>query len=78
MILISQSLVRLVTDFRSLNSMVSLDPFPLPNISETLDRLGKNRYLSLVYLASGFHQVPIEPAGREKTGFSRDFLTFHR
>lgn len=61
---------RLVTDFRSLNSLVPLDPFPLPNISETLDKLGQNRYFSLIDLASGFHQVPIAPEDQEKTGFS--------
>ena len=33
--------VRIITDFRELNKWVEVDPFPLPRINETLQKLEK-------------------------------------
>ena len=64
---------RLVIDFRALNENTIASAYPLPNIAEILDQLGCSKYFSTLDLASGFHQVPIDPADAPKTAFSTPF-----
>ena len=61
---------RVVVDFRALNEKVIGDSYPLPNITDILDHLGKAQYFSVFDLASGFHQVETHPDDRIKTAFS--------
>lgn len=61
---------RVVIDYRKLNEKTINDKYPLPNISDILDKLGKSQYFSTLDLASGFHQIEIEEKDREKTAFS--------
>lgn len=61
---------RMVIDFRELNSKTVSDAYPLPNITEILDRLGGAKYFSTFDLASGFHQIEMDPKDRQKTAFS--------
>ncbi|KAL4126715.1 hypothetical protein QTP88_010924 [Uroleucon formosanum] len=63
---------RVCVDFRRLNQVTVGDAFPLPNITDILDQLGKSKYYSTLDLAQGYHQVPMNPADREKTAFSTD------
>ncbi|KAL4083611.1 hypothetical protein QTP88_028927 [Uroleucon formosanum] len=63
---------RVCIDFRRLNQVTVGDAFPLPNITDILDQLGKSKYYSTLDLAQGYHQVPMNPADREKTAFSMD------
>lgn len=48
------------------------DAFPLSNITDILDQLGKLKYYSTLDLAHGYHQVPMNESDREKTAFSTD------
>jgi hypothetical protein len=50
---------RFVIDYRNLNDNTIGDAYPLPNITEILDRLGSAKYLSMFNLASGFRQIRI-------------------
>ena len=68
---------RLVIDFRALNEKTIASAYPLPNITEILDQLGRSKYFSTLDLASGFHQVPIDPADVSKTEFSTHLITFN-
>lgn len=63
---------RVCVDFRRLNQVTVGDAFPLPNITDILDQLGKSKYYSTLDLAQGYHQVPMNPSDREKTAFSTD------
>lgn len=63
---------RVVVDFRKLNSITIGDAFPMPNVTEILDQLGKAKYFTCIDLASGYHQIPLHPKDREKTGFSTE------
>lgn len=63
---------RVCVDFRRLNQVTVGDAFPLPNITDILDQLGKSKYYSTLDLFQGYHQVPMNPADREKTAFSTD------
>jgi len=64
---------RMVIDYRKLNEKTVGDAYPLPNIIEILDQLGSAKYFSVFDLASGFHQIPVEPADAHKTAFSTPF-----
>jgi len=61
---------RMVVDYRRLNEKTIGDAYPLPNISDILDQLGSAKYFSVLDLASGFHQIPMDPADAHKTAFS--------
>lgn len=61
---------RLVIDYRRLNEKTISDRYPLPNISEILDKLGKCLYFSTLDLASGFHQIEMSPQDIPKTAFT--------
>jgi len=52
---------QLIIDFRKLNEKTIQDVYSLPNIDEILDHLGNARYFSTFDLASGFHQIGMNP-----------------
>lgn len=57
---------RLVIDYRKLNEKTIDDKYPLPNIADILDKLGKCMYFSTLDLASGFHQIEVDPEDVKK------------
>ncbi|KAL4112118.1 hypothetical protein QTP88_015966 [Uroleucon formosanum] len=63
---------RVCVDFRKLNQISTGDAYPLPNITEILDQLGKSRYYTTLDLAQGYHQVKMHPDHCHKTAFSTD------
>lgn len=63
---------RVVVDFRKLNEKTIDDKYPLPNITDLLDKLGKCQYFTTLDLASGFHQIEMCEQDIEKTAFSTD------
>lgn len=63
---------RLVIDYRKLNDKTVEDKYPLPNIDDILDKLGRAHYFTTLDLASGYHQVEMHPQDIEKTAFTTD------
>lgn len=61
---------RMVVDYRRLNDKTIDDRYPLPNITEILDKLGKCQYFTTLDLASGFHQIQMNEEDKCKTAFS--------
>jgi hypothetical protein len=61
---------RICIDFRKLNEITVGDSYPLPNIQDILDKLGRTRYFTALDCASGYLQVPIAEEDRCKTAFS--------
>ena len=61
--------VRICVDYRKLNAITVKDGFPLPRIDVTLDALGGSKFVSTLDLKSGYWQVEINAASREKTAF---------
>lgn len=61
---------RLVIDYRRLNEKTVEDKFPIPNIEDILDKLGRANYFTTLDLASGFHQILVDENSVEKTAFS--------
>lgn len=63
---------RIVIDYRKLNSKTIDDKFPIPNITDIFDKLGKCNYFTTLDLASGFHQIEMAEEDIEKTAFNTD------
>ena len=61
---------RMCVDFLSLNTETKADAYPLPRISNLLQKIGNATEFSKIDLASGFHQVPVQQKSREFTAFS--------
>lgn len=63
---------RLVIDYRRLNDRIIEDKYPLPNIHDILDRIGRAQYFTTLDLASGYHQLEMHPNDIEKTAFTTE------
>ena len=61
---------RMVIDYRKLNEKTIDDRYPIPDITDILDKLGKANYFSTLDLSSGFHQIEVDPRDIQKTAFS--------
>ncbi|KFD60898.1 LOW QUALITY PROTEIN: hypothetical protein M514_26959 [Trichuris suis] len=59
--------IRLCVDYRKLNE--PWDAYPIPRVDETLDALAGARYSSTIDLLSGYWQVELTAAAKEKTAF---------
>ena len=59
----------MTVDYRALNNLTKKDVYPLPRIDDLLDKLSKAHCLSAIDLASGYHQVRLEPGDEPKTAF---------
>ena len=60
---------RLVVDFRDLNKITVGDRYPLPNIQDNLDRVGRAKWFTAIDLLAGFHQLEIDELDAHKTAF---------
>ncbi|CAF1632214.1 unnamed protein product, partial [Adineta steineri] len=59
--------LRFCIDYRELNSVTVRDVYPIPRIDDTLDQLQHAKYFSSMDLRSGFWQIELDPASRDKT-----------
>uniref|UniRef100_A0A8C1WKU1 Gypsy retrotransposon integrase-like protein 1 n=1 Tax=Cyprinus carpio TaxID=7962 RepID=A0A8C1WKU1_CYPCA len=67
---------RFCVDYRKLNQVTKKDAFPLPRIEDSLASLTRSAWYSTLDLASGYWQVRVEEADREKTAFTTPFGLF--
>lgn len=56
-------------DYRKLNAVTRKDAYPLPRIDDTLDTLSGAQWFTTLDLISGYWQVEVDPADREKMTF---------
>ena len=64
--------VRLAVDFRFLNRYTVSDAFPIPDIQDTIQKIGHARYISLTDFAQGYWQTKIVESDQWKTAFICD------
>lgn len=72
--------IRLYIDYRKVNSVTIKDSYPLPRIDDCLDSLRGNIWFSTIDLASGYHQLSVDPRDAPKTAFvtSKGLFEFYR
>jgi len=68
--------IRIVVDYRKLNSITQPQPFYMPSTEEVIARLGSAVLLSKVDLAKGFHQIPMAEDAKKFTAFSCKYGKF--
>lgn len=51
---------RILTDFRRLNACLVRKPFPLPKISDLLQKLSKFKYATAIDLSMGYYHIPLD------------------
>ena len=61
--------LRLIVDFRKLNSISVTDNFPIPIVEDLFVDLGGCKYFSSLDLTSGYYQVELNETAKEKTAF---------
>uniref|UniRef100_A0A914VJX0 CCHC-type domain-containing protein n=1 Tax=Plectus sambesii TaxID=2011161 RepID=A0A914VJX0_9BILA len=64
------SSLRYCVDMRAVNAVTKIDAYPLPRIADILHSLNGRTRFTLLDLRSGFWQVPMDSASKEKTAFS--------
>ena len=62
--------LRFCVDYRRVNAITKKDVYPLPRIDDILDTLGQARYFSTLDLASGYWQIEMDPATKDKSAFT--------
>lgn len=65
-------LIRLVIDYRLLNSLSIKNKYPLPNMELLLARLYERKVFTSMDLLSGYWQLALEEGSRKLTAFSTD------
>jgi hypothetical protein len=61
---------RFCVNFRELNAVTKLDPYPLRVLEETTSTLHGSRYFSVLDCYSGFWKLKIQEDHKERTGFT--------
>lgn len=61
---------RLVVDYRNVNKVILEDHWPLPRISDLINRLSGTKYFSTIDLKSGYHQIKFRGNQGEIAAFS--------
>ena len=61
---------RFCVDFRRVNAVTKKDVYPLPRIDDILDTLGGAQYFSTLDLSSGYWQIGLDPATRDRSAFT--------
>jgi hypothetical protein len=68
--------LRLCVDYRALNAITEKDRYPLPLISETLDRLRSAQIYTRLDLREGYHHLRIAEGDEWKTAFRTRYGLF--
>ena len=61
--------VRVVTDYRVLNTMLVRRPFPIPKIKDLLQNLTGFRYATAIDLSMGYYSIPLSEKAQQLTSF---------
>lgn len=72
---------RFCVDYRKLNSVTVRDSYPLPLVSDILDKLRNAKYISSLDVKSAYWQVPVAESSRQYTAFTvpnRGLFQFRR
>ena len=61
---------RLVVDYRPLNSVTTVDAYPMPLVEEVLNCLQGASVFSALDMCSRYHQIKMDPNDSLKTAFA--------
>ncbi len=61
--------IRLCVNYKKLNSITVLDPYPMADIDDILAKIGPSTWFSTVDMTKGYYAVPLEKSCRDYTTF---------
>jgi len=64
------------TDYTNLNKACPKYAYPLPSIDRLVDGAAEHKVQSFLDAYSGYNQIPMYPADREKTAFQTEKANF--
>ena len=62
--------VRIVVDYRYVNSFCTTDPFPIQNIDDVKLKVGRSNFITVADANSGYWQIPVRREYQWLTGFT--------
>lgn len=65
--------LRMYVDFRRVNAVSQVDPYPMPRIDDLIDQVGGAAFLTTLDLTKGYWQVAMAEGDRVKTAFTTPF-----
>ncbi len=65
----SDGSVRLCVDYRGVNKVTAQMHYPIPNLDDLLNKVGKSIVLSKLDLCKGYYQIPLDTDSRDLTAF---------
>ena len=68
--------MRFRVDYQKMNNVTKRDAYPLPQINDTLDRLGAAKYFVTLDLQAGYRQVHTAEEDQENTVFTTNYSLF--
>ena len=72
----SNGALRMCHDYRGLNAVTKCDSYPLPRIEDLMNSFSGAKMFTTLDMASGYHQIPVDPESIEKTAFITPFGLF--
>ena len=69
----SNGTTRWCVDYRKLNASTIADSYPLPNISENLDRLAGGTIFSTLDASQAYHTIPVAEESKKALAFITPF-----
>ena len=69
--------LRMCVDYRQLNNRTKKDAYALPIVEQILENLSGNSYFTVLDAKSGYHQVNIKEAHKERTAFTVGPMGFY-
>ena len=72
--------IRMCVDYRTLNRRTIPDQYTVPRVEDALTCLSGSKWFSVLDLRSGYYQIPLSAADKEKTAFTcpAGFYQFER
>ncbi|KAI5152459.1 hypothetical protein ENBRE01_2846 [Enteropsectra breve] len=61
--------IRLIVDYRAINSITIKEAFPFPNVRDVLQSIPKSKVFSQLDLKQGYHQIEVDEPSRKYTAF---------
>ena len=65
--------VRICVDFREVNKLAKVVPYPLPRVEDLIDKMAGAKYITTMDLSRGYWQIPLSKDSKEKTAFITPF-----
>jgi hypothetical protein len=61
---------RFVVNYQKLNAISKRPAYPIPNMTDILEKLGNARFITTLDIRSAYWQIPVEESSRKYTAFS--------